>query len=133
MSEQDNQPSFTPEGWPIVTSRIVARDAEKLVEFIKQVFGGTGDYELDRPTTIRIGDSMILISEAGIREPMTGFFYVYVRNADETYRTALQAGATSMEEPSDTPYGDRRGMVVDPWGNTWQIATYRGPAFRLEK
>jgi PhnB protein len=33
------------------------------------------------------------------------------------------AGALSLEAPSDTPYGDRRGMEKDSWGNTWQIAT----------
>jgi uncharacterized glyoxalase superfamily protein PhnB len=24
---------------------------------------------------------------------------------------------------ANTPYGDRRTMVKEPWGNTWQIAT----------
>ena len=46
----------------------------------------------------------------------------------EALRRALQAGARSLEEPSDTPYGDRRGMIKDEWGNTWQIATYPGDA-----
>ncbi|MDT7802999.1 MAG: PhnB protein, partial [Actinomycetota bacterium] len=31
-------------------------------------------------------------------------------------------GATSLEEPADTPYGDRRAMVRDPFGNVFQIA-----------
>lgn len=36
-------------------------------------------------------------------------------------------GATaSLEAPSEMPYGDRRGMVKDPWGDTWQIAMHRG-------
>jgi hypothetical protein len=39
-----------------------------------------------------------------------------------TYRLALAAGGVSIEEPLDTPYGDRRGMVRDPWGNVWQIS-----------
>jgi uncharacterized glyoxalase superfamily protein PhnB len=39
-------------------------------------------------------------------------------------RTAFStAGAQSSEAPLNTPYGDRRGMVKDWWGNTWQIAT----------
>ena len=29
------------------------------------------------------------------------------------------------------PYGDRRGMVEDRWGNVWQIATYRAPQMTL--
>jgi uncharacterized glyoxalase superfamily protein PhnB len=73
-----------------------------------------------------IGDSMVMVSDAGIRNPMQAFLYVYVKDTDETYRRALEAGANSLEEPSEMPYGDRRGMVKDPWGNTWQIATYTG-------
>ena len=59
---------------------------------------------------------------------MTAFLYVYVGDADATYRRALDAGARSLEEPRDVPYGDRRCMVTDRWGNTWQIATHRGRA-----
>jgi uncharacterized glyoxalase superfamily protein PhnB len=54
---------------------------------------------------------------------MPAFLYLYVEDADATYRRAVQAGAQSLEEPSDMPYGDRRGMVQDRWGNVWQIAT----------
>jgi uncharacterized glyoxalase superfamily protein PhnB len=43
----------------------------------------------------------------------------------KTYRRALDAGAQSLEEPRDVPYGERRAMVKDPYGNIWQIATYR--------
>ena len=50
------------------------------------------------------------------------FLYVYVDDVDATYRSALRAGAHPLEEPFDTPYGDRRCMVRDRWGNTWQIA-----------
>jgi len=67
-----------------------------------------------------------MISDAGIRSPMTAFLYVYVNDTDATYQRALDAGARSLEEPSDMPYGDRRCMVEDKWGNTWQIATHVG-------
>jgi PhnB protein len=39
------------------------------------------------------------------------------------YRRALAANAVSVEEPRDTPYGDRRAMVRDVFGNVYQIAT----------
>jgi len=128
MKKARNRSHFTPEGWHTVTPRIVVHDAEKLVEFVKQVFGATGDYRPDRPSVIKIGDSMVMVSDAGIRNPMPAFLYVYVDDTDRTYRRAVQAGASSLEEPSDTPYGDRRGMIKDEWGNTWQIATYPGDA-----
>jgi uncharacterized glyoxalase superfamily protein PhnB len=54
---------------------------------------------------------------------MPAFLYVYVEDADRTYWRALAAGATSIEEPIDMPYGGRRAMVRGAWGNLWQIAT----------
>jgi uncharacterized glyoxalase superfamily protein PhnB len=54
---------------------------------------------------------------------MPAFLYLYVDDIDTTYERALKAGAVSLEEPGDMPYGDRRGMVEDPCGNIWQIAT----------
>jgi uncharacterized glyoxalase superfamily protein PhnB len=50
------------------------------------------------------------------------FLYIYVDDADQTYQKALAAGATTVEAPLDTPYGDRRAMVRDPFGNIFQIA-----------
>ncbi len=61
-----------------------------------------------------------------MREVTTGFFYVYVEDVDVSHQRALEAEAQSIEEPFDTPYGDRRCMVKDKWGNTWQIATHKG-------
>ena len=117
---------YKPSGWPTVTPRIIVADAENLVDFVKQVFGATGDYHLQAPAELRIGDSIIMISEAGVRDTMLACLYVYVESADATWQRAIDAGARSIEAPLDTPYGDRRGMVKDQWGNTWQIATRKG-------
>jgi PhnB protein len=126
MNEKSSRSHFTPEGWHTVTPRIVVHDARQLVEFLRQVFGATGDYRPDRPSVMTIGDSVAMISDSGIRRPMPAFLYVYVDDTDKTYRRAIDAGARALEEPSDMPYGDRRCMVEDKWGNTWQIATYGG-------
>ncbi|HEY6621306.1 MAG TPA: VOC family protein [Steroidobacteraceae bacterium] len=116
---------FQPAGWHTVTPRLIVYGAEKLVEFVKNVFGATGQYHDHAPAELRIGDSIIMISGAGVRDSMTACLYVYVENADATWQRAMDAGAQSIEAPLNTPYGDRRGMVKDPWGNTWQIATRR--------
>lgn len=126
MKKAIDRSHFTPEGWPTVTPRIVAHDAEQLVEFLNHVFGSTGEYRQARPSEVRIGDSLVMISDAGIRSPTSAFLYVYVNDTDATYRRAVNAGARVLEEPFDTPYGDRRCMVEDKWGNTWQIATHLG-------
>jgi PhnB protein len=121
---------FQPAGWHTVTPRIIVSGAEKLVDFVRGVFGATGDYRPEAPAELRIGDSIIMISDAGVREPMAACLYIYVENADEIWQRAVKAGAQSIEAPLDTLYGDRRAMVKDAWGNTWQIATSaraRGP------
>lgn len=124
MNDPSGRSHFTPKGWHTVTPRIVVHDAKKLVEFLRQVFRATGDYRPDLPSVITIGDSMVMISDTGSRSPMPAFLYVYVNDTDATYRRALDAGARALEEPSDVPYGDRRCMLEDKWGNTWQIATH---------
>ena len=107
-----------------MTPRIITSKPEELVRFVKEVFGGQGEFHVHRPAEIRIGDSLIMISDGdGLREPVSAFLYVYVENVDVTYQRAVGAGAETLELPSDQPYGDRRAMVKDQWGNLWQIAS----------
>ncbi len=112
-----------PDGWHTVTPRLVVDDPANFVRFLVNVFGATGEYRTDVPSEMRIGDSTIMVSGAGLREPKCGFLYVYVDSTDAAYRRALDAGALSIEEPVETPYGDYRAMFTDPWGNDWQVAT----------
>ena len=113
-----------PEGWHAVTPRIVVDDPPALIDFLRRVFAATGEVNTERPSVITIDDSQIMISEAGTRGIATAFLYVYVKDVDATYHRAMDAGARSLEQPFDTPYGDRRCMVEDQWGNTWQIASF---------
>ena len=116
---------YRPVGWHTLTPRIFVERPEELVEFLKTVFRAAGEFRADSPSEIWIGDSVLMVSGSEDRDPMPAFLYVYVAAADATYRRALDAGATSLEEPRDLPYGDRRAMVRDAWGNVWQIATRR--------
>ena len=107
-----------------MTPRIVVSDPAGLVRFLQNVFDARGDLAADKPAMMRVGDSTIMVSGSGLRDESLGFFYVYVEDVDATYARAVAAMAEVLEEPSDVPYGDRRAMVRDPSGNTWQIATY---------
>jgi PhnB protein len=120
--------SRPPGGFHSVTPRIVVSDAGVQVEFLRAVFDAAGEVSADRPAEVRIGDSLVMVTSAGAREPFPAFLYVYVDDADDTYRRALDAGAVTIEEPLDTPYGDRRAMVRDPFGNVFQIAHRIPPA-----
>ena len=69
-----------------------------MVGFVKEVFLGRGEFHVNRPAEIRIGDSLIMISDGGggLRVPVSAFLYVYVENVDETYRRAVEAGGASV-------------------------------------
>jgi PhnB protein len=101
---------------------MVVSDVMAGVEFLRVVFDATGEVVSGRPAEMRIGDSLVMVTPAGERDLFPAFVYVYVDDAEEAYRRAVAAGAMSLEEPFDTPYGDRRAMVRDPFGNVFQIA-----------
>jgi uncharacterized glyoxalase superfamily protein PhnB len=109
-------------GYSSITPRVVVDDVEAQVRFLRSVFAATGDVEPGRPAEVRVGDSVIMISSTDERDPFPAFLYVYVDDADKVFERAVDAGATVIEEPLDRPYGDRRAMVRDPFGNVFQIA-----------
>lgn len=121
-----------PEGWHTVTPRLFVNDAASLVDFLEHAFGASGTFRTDGPSEIHIGDSIVMVGQAGPREAMPTFLYLYLEDTDEAYRRALEAGAIGLEEPSDMFYGDRRATVRDPLGNTWQIATHQEDLSRDE-
>jgi len=119
------------EGFHTVTPYLMVREAAKLIDFVKEAFAAT---ELFRGTgsaggihaEVRIGDSMVMIGGAGTwnGEPMPAAIYLYMDDVDAVYKRALQAGAASLSEPADQPYGDRIAGVKDPFGDVWYIATH---------
>ena len=100
-------------------------DVEQTVTFLRTVFNATAQIEPGRPTDVHIGDSVVLVGSTTEREPFPAFLYIYVDNADVTYRRAVEAQADILEEPLDTPYGDRRAMFRDSFGNIYQVAHRR--------
>jgi PhnB protein len=119
--------SFKPDGWPSVVPRVLTSDVEGAVAFLRSTFGAQGEVVSGRPAEMHIGNSVVLVSDGGgVREVSQSFLYVYVPDTDATCQRAVDAGARVIEAPTDMPYGDRRATLHDPWGNTWQIATYQG-------
>jgi len=120
-----------PEGYHTITPFLTVQGADKLIDFMKQVFAAT---EIERMTNpdgtvkhaeVRIGDSVVMISEARSEwKPMPAALYLYVSEVDAVYRRALEAGATSLMEPVNTFYGNRESGVKDRFGNYWWITTH---------
>ena len=134
--------SPVPKGYRTVTPYPVVQDAPRLIEFVKQVFGAE---EVVRSigsaggihAEVRIGDSMMMMGGGGPGlswrgESIPMAFHVYVPDCDATYEKAIQAGATSIAEPVDRPYGERSGGVKDAGGNYWYIATFKGESYKSE-
>src|SRR5262245_39178493 len=48
---------------------------------------------------------------------------IYCADVDAAYQRAINAGATSIEEPATFVTGDRFGVVMDPFGHRWAIMT----------
>jgi uncharacterized glyoxalase superfamily protein PhnB len=119
--------SYKPFDRPAVVPRLFTADVEGLVAFLKAAFGAQGDFVRDRPTELVIGDSVIMVADGGgVRKPTSSAFYVYVADVEEAWARAVAAGAESYSPPEDMPWGDRRAIVNDAWGNHWQIARHAG-------
>ena len=123
--------SYVPKGLHNVNPYLHPLRAEPLIGFLKRAFGAQEVAKYASPdgvvhhAVIRVGDSVLEMGEAhGKYEPIPAMFYVYVPNVDAVYRQAIAAGATSFQEPTEQPYGDRNAGVKDVFGNTWYIATH---------
>jgi uncharacterized glyoxalase superfamily protein PhnB len=117
-------------GYHTVTPYLTVRRAEQLVEFVKQAFGATEVFRTigsagGLHAEVTIGESKLMIGGYEAVEEIPTALHLYVPDADAVYQRALDAGATSVEEPVDQFYGDREAGVKDPTGNVWWIATHK--------
>jgi PhnB protein len=113
-----------PDGFRSVTPFIIAEDAAKFIDFITAAFDAKTTYVLKRDdsdtiahATVTIGDSIIMIGEAGDKmQPTPSMLYIYVENVDAVYNKAIQAKGISIREPLNEFYGDRSAGIKDAWG-----------------
>lgn len=127
----------TPDGYPTVSPYLLVEDVAALIDFLEQCFEAEEIRRMRRPdgsiqhAEVRIGDSVVMMGESTDEYPSKpAMLHVYVDAVDAVYERALQAGATSVAEPSDQPDGDRRGGVRDASGNQWWMATPQDVASR---
>lgn len=128
-----------PAGYHAVTAYLVVQDAARAIEFYKSVFGAVEVFRLNAGpdkiahAELQIGDSRIMLADEFPDMDALGpghfggspvSLLVYVPDSEEVFFKALEAGATLKRPLVDQFYGDRSGMVVDPFGHTWSIATH---------
>ena len=123
--------SYLPKGLHNVNVYLHPLRAEPVIGFLKRALGAQEIVKYASPdgvvhhAQVRVGDSVVEMGEAhGPYQPMPSMFYVYVPDCDTVYQRALAAGAKSLHELTDQPYGDRNGAVTDPFGNIWYVATH---------
>jgi uncharacterized glyoxalase superfamily protein PhnB len=121
-----------PEGYHSVTPYLTADNAAKLLDFVKAAFEAKELFRHLGPdgavahAEVKIGDSIVMVGQARDQwKGRTAMLYLYVPDMDATFKRALAAGATSVQEPTDQFYGDRNGGVQDPSGNQWWISTHK--------
>jgi len=119
-----------PEGVPSVQSYLHLRGSEKMLPFLEKAFGGVVLGHVPKSpeghvlhATVQIGDHTLEVDEAhGEFQPMPCHMHLHVADSDALYARAMAAGATSVDPPSNKPYG-RSGGVKDPFGNTWYMTS----------
>jgi uncharacterized glyoxalase superfamily protein PhnB len=124
-----------PKGFHTVTPHLVVRNAAGALDYYRRAFGAEILEKLAAPgggpimhATVRIGDSLVMLNDEmeGQKGPEGSSpvtIHLYVPNADATYRNAVDAGGQSIMPVSDMPWGDRYGILADPYGHSWAVAT----------
>ena len=109
---------------------ISVSDAAGFTDFCTTVFSATQTHISMREGgksimhgQLRISGSTIMYCDATEHwKPQPAHLFIYMPDADETYHSALEHGATSLMQPADRSYGRSCG-VTDPYGNVWWITS----------
>lgn len=130
-----------PEGFHALTSYLVVQNAAEAIEWYKKAFDAKETFRMNGPdgksvmhAEMKIGDSHIMLSDETPAHPymkspksvgaVTGGLMLYVKDVDSVFNRAVGAGATAQGQVSNMFWGDRMGNVVDPFGQSWSIATH---------
>ena len=128
-----------PEGYHTATPYLIIKGAANAIEFYKKAFGATELFRMTAPdgklghAEIKIGDSPIMLADEHPEMKYLGpeslggspiSILLYVEDVDARFKQAIAAGATEVRPVADQFYGDRSGIVKDPFGHTWSLATH---------
>jgi len=128
-----------PDGYHSLTPYLIIDGAAKALEYYKQAFGATELFRMEHEGKIghaemKIGDSPFMLADAnpqmGHKSPkaLDGTpvsLMIYVDDCDTIFKQALDAGGVEVRPMQDQFYGDRSGMLTDPFGHVWNVATHK--------
>jgi PhnB protein len=125
-----------PEGYHSVTPYIVVQGAAKALDFYARAFGAKEKFRLPMGDIIGhaeivIGDSHVMLADVmdDHKDPrkLGGTpvsLMIYTSDADAMFKRAIAAGAKQLRPVENQFYGDRTGVLEDPFGHVWSIATH---------
>jgi PhnB protein len=120
-----------PEGYHTVTPYLTIKGAAKAIDFYKKAFGAEELSRMPGPegavmhAEIKIGDSIVMVSDPMMNPPSVSSVFLYVGDVDSSFKRAVDAGATVSQPLADMFWGDRFGSVKDPFGINWSMATHK--------
>lgn len=129
-----------PDGYYSLTPYLYVRGAAEAIEFYKRAFGAVEVVRMPGPggtimhAEVKIGNSMLMLSDENpgrdAISPATlggaaGSIMLYTDDVDAVQKRAVAAGAKELMPVTDMFWGDRMGNVVDPFGQSWAIATHQ--------
>jgi len=126
-----------PEGYHSLTPYLIVDGAAEAMEYYKKAFGAVELFRMEHEGKIghaemKIGDSPFMLGDemAQFKGPKSiggtpVSLMIYVDNVDTIYPQAIAAGGTELKPLQDQFYGDRSGMLMDPFGHIWNVATHK--------
>lgn len=130
-----------PSGFHTLTPHLVIKGASKAIEFYKKAFGAEEIGRLTGPdgksilhADLKIGDSHVFLvdefpqmgccgPESIGGTPVT--LHMYVEDVDAAFGKAVATGAQVKMPLADMFWGDRYGVLTDPFGHSWSLATHK--------
>jgi PhnB protein len=128
-----------PDGFHSVTPYLTVKGAAQAIDFYKKAFGATERFRMAAPdgksvghAEIVIGNSIVMLADEfhgcnqspqTLNGTSTGLV-IYVENADEVFKRAIDAGARTKYPLENKFWGDRAGSVTDPFGHEWTVMTH---------
>jgi len=130
-----------PEGFNTLTPHLVVKGASKEIDFNKKAFGAEETRRMPGPdgksimhAELKIGNSRLMLvdefPEMNARGPESiggtpVTIHMFVEDADTVFNRAVNAGAQVRMPLADMFWGDRYGVLADPFGHLWSIATHK--------
>ncbi len=121
-----------------VIPHIMVDGASAAIEFYKKAFGAAEVFRISQPNgqivhaEILIGGSIIMVGDGGgvfgTPHSLGGTpigLHMYIEDVDALFAQATGAGAKMIEPVQDMSYGDRMGILEDPFGHVWVLLTHK--------